>query len=273
MRSALFSGLVALVLASTGCSSTITIKKEIINNANHLYAYIESRDDLEEFFWDHEKLKDATFEKLLEREHHYSWELNNVWSLSERPELIYGMTHLQTWRIYLMLEALEDPEFVSEIQKMIFDDLNDPYSEHGGIVVLDPVEGIKFVRYDGKYAVKKDPRNNSRYFLPREAMGVPHIFQYHIHADGTICMNGIGPSLSLNDRGVMQGDVIEVLHRISRDYDAHDIVIEQMEGGRFNMDYYGGNLIRGIIPRFGILDLGVYPQKQKTQEIIQEGLK
>ncbi len=204
---------------------------------------------LDRYLADPVKLRgDLSFELGL-REHAFRPKMGNYYeeSILDIGSFSFG----QLLRSYLMLEALKDQGFVDSIGSIIVDDLADPFSEHGGVVVFG--QDCKPLLLEiPSYVFEQDSANNHSYSISPDFLKHPKMSRFHLHASSEDCSWLSGPSV---------GDMSDVTSLRARAFlpgESHGFVITKMAGDRFNIDYYGCDRVVGRDLDVHVLDLGVY---------------
>ncbi|MDD5192056.1 MAG: hypothetical protein PHH54_05760 [Candidatus Nanoarchaeia archaeon] len=184
---------------------------------------------------------------------------------TENSSKISNIKNINT--LYLIKEYVdyfEDPNNLKDITRMLDEDLNDPFSEHGGVIIFE----------DNKYnfktinPAKKDLKNledNVSYKTPAWTKYVGCLGDFHLHATTEDDSEYAGPSM---DGGILfGGDLAALESETDRNAYRMNCVITKLKGDKFNVDIYFKDVIswhilgsnsaystgRGIV-----LDLGVY---------------
>ncbi len=233
---------------------------------------------------------------LNEKEHEIYRDMEGV-AFDRGIDEIDFMNNRQLIRIFLILEDLNSNETQYEIWKQIKSDLEDKFSEHGGIVKLDDEGKIlyeaknschmsltPFLSLFGEagFKVLEDigvDRNkilnddNETYKLSLMDYLTPNIAEYHFHAvdeDNTLYA---GPSCCISvseswknagdkdffkKRSHVYGDIGWCTDRIATQGESHNLVFTKLVGKRFNVGYFGGEFDEKEEMIINVLSLGNY---------------
>ncbi len=219
-------------------------------NKQYLVDNLISRRDIHQIIANPEAAKQSLVDKLKSVPHTCRKDLPgfNNYTYREDSSGVYKLTPRQLLRVYLLMEALQNEKFMRHLGTLVEKDLNDPYSEHGGLVLFDKEGKLVFRPVESEFTKQKDPKGDSSYRMPKEALETPYIAVYHFHViseDGTIFA---GPSLN---------DFLNLHGRILDDGEAYEIVVTKLRGRRLNIDFYSGEKKNSQIV-FVTLDLGNY---------------
>ena len=201
-----------------------------------------------EFFNNHYDLSKAIINILKDKEHTYrSEDSSQEMNLDKRWQIINDLSLAQNQRIYLMLKSLKDSSFLNRIGTIIEKDIQDKYSEHGGIVTISPNLKLKLKVIDSENSKDKSIENNNWYTLPEEAYIIPHLAKFHLHATKYKDSEFAGPGIQ--DKIIANSNI-----DINDEFD--EFIITSLEKEKFNIDYLGGD--KRISKRSIIIDLGNY---------------
>jgi len=164
------------------------------------------------------------------------------------------LSKYQNQIIYLMLINLRDTSFCNTIGKIIKCDVENIYSECGGIVLFTTHNKIYLKCIKSLMENLYDEDFNDSYYLPEKEDTLPKIAYFHLHATTYNEDLYAGPSL------------LDLLHSlfILPNNMTNEFVITSIEKGKFNIDYYGIDMRFGEIKvsrGVKIVDLGVYTYK------------
>lgn len=166
---------------------------------------------------------------------------------SENYSQISELSINQNKIIYLMLTSLKDPSFVNEIGRIIKKDIENKYTEFGGIVEFKENGKINLRWLESELIGLKDKKNDGRYLIPKNENLLPKIAYFHLHADTYNETLFAGPSnvdiLILEDTSLATGM-------------ANEFIITSLKKGKFNIDYTGVDIEKG--KKAKIIDLGNY---------------
>ena len=190
-------------------------------------------------------LIDEVYETLKEKNH--SYRKSRIY-LETKPRdesysQIYELTENQLKIIYLTLENLKEKEFRKEIGKIIIDDINDKYSEHGGITTLNKNK-IKFNLLKSELIRKKE--NDGSYLLPENINPEEYLTEFHLNASQIDETPFSGPS--------PQDLIVQEANLFFKEA-VHEFVITSIGKGEFNIDYFGSEKNKG---KSIVVDLGNY---------------
>ena len=139
-------------------------------------------------------------------------------------------------RIVCLLKAIGRAEFRKQIADEIKKDMNDPYNEHGGLIVTKGDNNLKLKPYISALAVHKKEEYNNAYLLPKEAERESRFCEYHLHATSWDDTFYAGPS---------EGDFITGGDLAAGRLKSHHkgrytmgVVITKIYGENFNVDAY-----------------------------------
>ncbi len=170
------------------------------------------------------------------------------WTYGEESSQVYLLTQNQFKVTQLLMEALENEEFLESIGEIIEADLQDADAEHGGFVLFDEHFGLYLLDIPSAAKV------NTGYSMPDGLYEeIPHLAYFHLHAIDKDCSTYAGPSRS--DRSFCR-------HKALSQGDFHCVVITKLEGDRFNIDFFGADYESanpdGDTVDMIVLDLGAY---------------
>ena len=191
-------------------------------------------------------------------------DLTRITSQYGRDLLYYpfiDLTKNQRFKIYTFLEALNTKETQREISQLIRDDLNNPYSEHGGIVKFN-FGRLKFENRESAFSSLNDIENNDSY-RPKDGWINDCFARYHLHALFKNSSLYSFPSIVEYKDGELAGDLYNSKLFAQKNGEDHAIVITP-KGDSFNVDYYSTTISSGIFSPLRkakslIVDLGDYP--------------
>jgi hypothetical protein len=157
--------------------------------------------------------------------------------------------------IYLMLNALSDSSFCNKIGEQIDSDILEAQAEQIGDVNFN--ENNELQLNNKPSVLPRTKKNNGICRINLEDITEPYIAIYHIHATQYNDSLFAGPS---------KVDVRSAIFEMYYLGKVHQFVITSLEKGKFNMDYYGGDVFCGQdldfkghkLSKLKWLDLGVY---------------
>lgn len=191
-----------------------------------------------------ESLKYVMINFLNEKDH--SPRLKNA-ICSEDHYQINELSFKQNKTIYLMLKCLEDSSFSNQIGKIIKEDTEDKYSEHGGIITLKGGGKVSLVCLESELAEEKDTLNDNKYLIPLGAFFSRKIADFHLHASQYDETPFTGPS---------DGDIF-CIGEVSKVFGlTNEFIITSIKKGKFNLDYLGIDTTKNSCPK--VIDLGNY---------------
>jgi hypothetical protein len=240
----LIPALVCMPLIFGGCATEKKIANselsytKILNQVHRNQTYLSNNIKNESYLQD-KKFLEEEINKFHESSEHVYTELDTIKTIYKAPEL--SLSQLQ--KIYLMYEYLQDSPNCTKIGKIIDDDVLDIYSEHGGIIKFNR-NSLYFKTFESN-VLQKDTLNNTSYNTPNEAILSLNIAFFHLHATKYNKIKSAGPS---------NGDWGTAFFwtHLYEEYD--EFLITPIKKGKFNIDYYGGDMIMNPIPK--VLDLG-----------------
>ncbi len=150
----------------------------------------------------------------------------------------------QLQRIYLMMNSLKEKSFRQEIGQKIKDDVEDQFAEHGGLVFHN--KGKIYLKSIESCLIK-DTAYNTSYCFPTEAHFIANLGKFHIHAEDYTEQEYAHPS---------NIDLTISYYASKMFNESNEFVITSLEKGKFNIDYYGGNMLTGPLTK--VFDLGNY---------------
>lgn len=160
----------------------------------------------------------------------------------------------QFLRAYLLFEALQGQELIDNLGELVEEDLQDVYSEHGGLVCFDDEGELFFRPIESVLAKEKDLKNNHRFMLPPEAYAIPHVFRYHFHAISEDNSHDSGPS---GYAPGTKGDLISCADETRYRGESHCVLVSKLSGSKVNVDYYTGEMMNGRV-KIAVIDMGDY---------------
>jgi len=207
--------------------------------------------------WDEGELRNYITEKVSERNHCYRKETDYAEGISQ-VEDISDIRLLYLVKGYV--DYFSDKDNVETMGKVIDKDLNDPFSEAGGIV-LSEKEGYKFFQVPAERELK-DLRNNDAYPIPKWSEAIGKIGIFHLHATRFDDKRYCGPSgdaeISEDNEGLRYRGDLGVLRNANNPITMDCVITstkkEGMGKGSFNVDVY---FIDGL-GEIKVLDLGIY---------------
>jgi len=236
---------------------TVDSKKDSINKNGHIYIkrmlsniertnneYLHRNFKKINFFKEEESLKYVIINFLNEKDH--SPRLKNA-MCSEDYYQINELSLKQNKVIYLMLKSLEDSSFSNQIGRIIKEDVEDKYSEHGGIITFKEEGNINLVCLESELAEQNDKANDNQYAIPLGAFFTRKIADFHLHAGQYDETPFTGPS---------EGDIFCV-EEISEVFGlTNEFIITSIKKGKFNIDYLGIDTAKSSCAK--TIDLGNY---------------
>jgi len=147
--------------------------------------------------------------------------------------------------INLMLKNLKNKKFIEEIGGAIFNDVDDEYSAHGGVIESDLNEKLKLTFVENK--LPKIKRFNDLYLPSEEINSMDYLAEFHFHAEtyNQTPLSGPNPL-----------DQILQKSKLYKKEFVHEFVITSLEKGKFNIDYFGSH--KGTDGKMRVVDLGNY---------------
>jgi hypothetical protein len=235
------------------CISQITEDKRDANQK-----YLDRYTAGIKIFDDNELLKEKIIKILKAKEHTYRTIFDDlVTSINEDYSQISELSKYQNKIIYLMLINLKDTAFVNKIGQIIKEDVENIYSESGGIIrfTKDGKIYLRCSKSDAEY--QHDEIYNDSYYLSQKEDSLPKIGYFHLHATTYNETPYAGPGSS---------DIIHasLLYKCNM---VNEFVITSLEKGKFNIDYYGIDKREGIVGLLyknddvKVIDLGNYYYK------------
>jgi len=217
------------------------------------------------FGTDEEKLKTHLKERLGSKDHCFR-------KYTDYNEAASQLDDIENINILYLIKGYVDFFDDEENVKAIFDimekDLQNHYSEEGGLVLYTDA-GYRFMRFTKGDNKLKNLENNHSYSLPDWFEYIGRIGIFHFHATKEEDVKYCGPSGSAeSDLKFFNGDI-----GILRSYNEHnpyemDVVITKLKGDRVNADIYFRDVSRFILKSnkstATILDLGIYEKPTKT---------
>lgn len=221
-------------------------------NNNYLIDSLVKRPDIYSVITDMELLKENLKSKLGSASHTYRKHIPFLPPYSESTDSIENMPTGQLIRAYLIMDALEDNEFISGIGKHLEKDIIDTSREYGGFVIFDDRNRPAL----NPVASAHTYPDNHLYLMPEGAAdSTPHIARYHMHASTTDCSENGGPSGGTLI--IKSGDIGNCYRRAMQFGEDHNLLITKLPGRKFNIDFYSGEM-RGNNVNITVLDLGNY---------------
>ncbi|MEM3074873.1 MAG: hypothetical protein QW727_02950 [Candidatus Pacearchaeota archaeon] len=160
----------------------------------------------------------------------------------------------QKWRIKFMSDLMKEEKIRKRIGELVENDLNDKYSEHGGIIHLR-FGGVYFENIESVVSGEKSEKNNTKYV--RNYDFKKGIFaEYHIHAVYENSSFYSFPSMVKYEEGRLYGDVLRAFDMVVKFGEYHAFLFTKIEGKKFNVDYYGGKKDYLGKPTISIVDIG-----------------
>ena len=185
----------------------------------------------------------------------YISECTLEYKLSDISDIDCVFDPSQALRIKKMLYSL-DKRLRKEIGQLIRDDLNDPYSEHGGIIHYENGK-IRFENLESLLKKENNIENNDRFRFPPDCGKA--FAEYHLHAIKEDSSEYSFPSVLLKDNNELVGDLLRAYDKINESGEYHAFIITPLGRGIFNIDSYSGHLDKEENPRISVVDLGNYP--------------
>jgi hypothetical protein len=171
---------------------------------------------------------------------------NNKHIYKNRGRKVKDLSELsnpQLQKIYLVYQSLQTPEFCKKLEKIIEEDLNDSFAEHGGIVNFDEYGRLTLKSYPSTLGIK----DNRAYQPPLEAVLENQIASFHLHAVKKHYKRGAHPS---------EIDLLDAFRDIKSYGTSDKFLITPLRNGIVNIDYFGGDSTKSFYPK--ILDLGTF---------------
>lgn len=195
-------------------------------------------------FNDDRELKDSLIVELREKEHAFRM---------PRPvyfEHYYQVNYLSTDQnkvIYLILSSLKDSSFTNEIGRIIKKDIENKYTEMGGIINFKKENKIELNCLESELAKQKKEENDCRYLFPPGAVFMKKIAYFHLHSSQFDESSYAGPS----SEDLMSSQQTSYFLRTDNNF-----LITSLKKGKFNIDYFGVDTINDKKVR--TVDLGNY---------------
>jgi|GEM_PF-5643464 len=210
--------------------------------------YLQSFMETSEFFNNYFNLSQIIFTELKHKQHTPRIEKNyQDTTLTEHFSQVYDLSLSQSQRIYLMLKSLKNKDFLNRIGKIIEEDIKDKYSEHGGIITINPNLSLELRTIQSEDAKDKIEENNSFYNLPDLENFTPRVAKFHLHAMSYDEFKFAGPG---SQDIIITNAEREIIGK------TNEFIITSLEKGRFNIDYFGGDKL--IHKQVRVIDLGNY---------------
>jgi hypothetical protein len=173
--------------------------------------------------------------------------------INERYSQVNELSLNQSKVIYLMINSLKDSSFVNNIGEIIANDIENEYSELGGMVNFKEknkihLKCLESESYSESYKMN-DKSNNKGYAPPSNSFSSKKIAYFHLHAE------------DYNDSifaGSSKDDIfsVESNYKFNVSSWINEFIITSIKEGEFNIDYIGVDPEKGITIR--IIDLGNY---------------
>lgn len=210
-------------------------------------------------FKDGELLKEKIIKILKVKEHTYRTvfddSINSLYS--EDYSQVSELSKYQNKIIYLMLIRLKDTAFLNRIGKIIKEDIEDKYSEIGGIIRFNKSSKIYLRCSKSTLDYLQDEDNNDSYYISKNENTLPKVGYFHLHAP------------TYNEAAYAGPGAMDIMAAsFSYEYNMiNEFVITSLKKGEFNIDYFGMDIRAG---EFGLLyeggdvkiiDLGNYNYK------------
>jgi hypothetical protein len=206
-----------------------------------------------------ELLKEKIIKILKVKEHTYRTvfddSINSLYN--EDYSQVSELSKYQNKIIYLMLIRLKDTVFLNRIGKIIKEDVEDKYSEIGGIIRFNKSGKIYLRCSKSTLDCLQDEDNNDSYYISKNENALPKVGYFHLHAPTYNEAVYAGP-------GAM--DIMSA--SFSNEYNMiNEFIITSLKKGEFNIDYFGMDIRAG---EYGLLyegddvkviDLGNYIYK------------
>ena len=206
--------------------------------------YLNENTNSISFFNNERKLKDKIIDLLGKKEH--ALRLDNI-TYSEHYYQIDELSLKQIKIIYLMIKSLEDSSFSNKVGRIIKEDVEDMYSEHGGIINFKGEANLNLICLESELKKQKKVENNEEYVMPSRAFLLRKIAYFHLHACEYDEILFAGPSL---------GDIYDLESNSIFFGALHDFVITSVKKGKFNVDYTGIDTTNNQYVK--VIDLGNY---------------
>jgi hypothetical protein len=213
-------------------------------------------------------LKEKIIKILKRKEHTHRVSNDSIYSINEDYSQISELSLYQNKVIYLMLINLKDTTFLNRIGQIIKEDVEDIYSEIGGIIKFTKSGKIYLKCFKSDMESEHNEDYNDTYYFPQKEDSFPKIAYFHMHAAIYNETPYAGPS---------SWDIMHALYPYKLNM-VNEFVITSLEKGKFNVDYYGtdiragehvNNIIDGLlykgndIKQVNVIDLGNYYYKTK----------
>jgi hypothetical protein len=220
--------------------------------------YIDANTTGIKIFNNNELLKERIINIIKTKEYTYRTTYgDSIRPHNESYSQVLDLSIHQNKIIYLMLISLKDTMFLNRIGEIIKEDVNDIYSESGGIIKFEKNRKIYLKNIKSTAEFKHDEIFNNTYYLPEKEDSVSKIAYFHLHATTYNETPYAGPS-SLD---LMHASF---LHHSNM---TNEFLITSLKKGKFNIDYYGMDIRAGETgllyegDDIKIIDLGNYCYK------------
>ncbi len=162
------------------------------------------------------------------------------------------------------IDYFQDKDNRKEISKLINEDLADPFSEHGGVVISNNGK-YEFVNVSPIERKVKNLEDNFSYSGEDWTEYIGAIGDYHFHAPKEDSSQYAGPSGSAqSNEKYLNGDISGLVRANEVNSYRIDCVITKMKGNKFNADIYFRDVEIGPLAAKSnstwttVLDLGVF---------------
>lgn len=210
---------------------------------------------------DNEKVRDYIKEQL-SRVPHLSREDADYEEDASQIDHIQNINMLYLVKGYI--DYFKDENNRKEIGKLIREDLADPFSEHGGVVISNNGK-YEFVSVNPLEEKVKNLEDNLSYSGEDWTKYIGAIGEYHFHAIKEDSSEYAGPSGSAqSDEEFLNGDISDLIRANEVNSYRIECVITKMKGNKFNADIYFRDVKVGPLDRKSnskettVLDLGVF---------------
>jgi hypothetical protein len=135
-----------------------------------------------------------------------------------------------------MLIRLKDTAFLNKIGKIIKKDVEDKYSEIGGIIKFNKNGKLYLKCSKSTLECLQDEDNNDTYYISKNENTLPKVGYFHLHATTYNEAAYAGP-------GAM--DIMATSFPLTEYNMINEFVITSLKKGEFNIDYFGMDIRAG----------------------------
>jgi len=192
---------------------------------------------------DSELLKEKIIKILKVKEHTYRTMFDDtISSINENYSQVSELSKYQNKVIYLMLIRLKDTVFLNRIGQIIKKDIEDKYSEIGGIIKFNKSGKIYLRCSKSTLECLQDEDNNDSYYISKNENALPKVGCFHLHAAVYNETAYAGPGAL----DIMTASFPQAGYNMINEF-----VITSLKKGEFNIDYYGMDIRAN---KYGLLD-------------------